>query len=307
MAAEYGSKLLPNPPATPTQLTMLVEGMTGDSSQIRHDVDKPKLCTTVLAPNVVQQFESQIPPIAGFSLRLLSSQSHYAWLESYRPLLKKSLILSLLSLLSCFASYAFEPVVGFVLCYLVIGAALVVLMKSHLRWRIEMIQPPPPSVRLHHAALGLSFAFFLCIFVKYLVPISISDWDATAKNWRNFKSFVFVVFFAIPTDEIVWSAACVLPFLARVACAKISPDLDDYANSTVNRRFGYSVVIAFSFIYGIWLSLLLRVSLFAPNYGFFLLTLVGLGACILVIKTEKLVAGVVFKVFIWLVMLFWLE
>jgi hypothetical protein len=138
----------------------------------------------VLAPNVVQQFESQIPPIAGkilsrsspsapipslpiflnirisppfppfhslqivgFSLRLLSSQSHYAWLESHLPILQTSLFLSLFSLFLCIASYAFEPVAGVVLCYLIISmyptfCALPPSLSSLPLWRYFLFRLP---------------------------------------------------------------------------------------------------------------------------------------------------------------------
>lgn len=145
-------------------------------------------------------------------------------------------------------------------------------MRSHLRWRIEMIQPPPPNIRLYHAALGLSFALFLCIFVKYplyviyslsplllsssltfprfFLPFTPTEWAPTPnfRNFRNFKMSIFVFFAGIPTDEILWSAACVLPVLAKVACGRGSGEKDergeslgerDDANAAVNRRLGY--------------------------------------------------------------------
>lgn len=37
LAAQMISKVFPDPPVTPTQVKMLVEGMTGDSSPIRYD------------------------------------------------------------------------------------------------------------------------------------------------------------------------------------------------------------------------------------------------------------------------------
>lgn len=107
-----------------------------------HGTLQPKLCTTVFAPNVIQQFESQIPPIAGnlqntsslawdrinfcigFSLRLLSSHAHYTWMESHLTILnstQKLIVgaLAVVSLLSLFFSSAFTSVFLF---YLFMGA-----------------------------------------------------------------------------------------------------------------------------------------------------------------------------------------
>lgn len=130
----------------------------------------------------------------------MSSQSHYAWLESYSPLIKKSGILLLASLLLSFISSFLGTFGSVAFCYILTCAypnifypityklnylfyclsvsikwnffykiirGLIITMKPHLRWRIEMIQPPPPSIRLYHAALGLSFGLALCIFIKY--------------------------------------------------------------------------------------------------------------------------------------------
>lgn len=303
IGAEVSTVLLPDPPATPTQLKMLVEGMVGDSSQIRSDLDMPKLCTTVLGPNVVQQFESQIPSTAGFSLRLFSSRSHYAWMEPHRSILKQAQILALgafgLILLLC--AFVGNLRVAVILFYLFAGVGIFSQMRTQLRWTVEMLQPPPPDVRLRHAFLGLGFGVALCFFLKYLFPIpqDVEAWKALADQWRSFWAFLFVFFVAIPTDEILWDGAIALPFLARFACGKVEHEKTGSGDDISQRGLGYLPCLIFALFYGVSISFLLG------TQGIIVFALVGLATSVLTVKTEKLVAGMVCKTIVWVALLLW--
>lgn len=44
---------------------------------------------------------------------------------------------------------------------------LIYEMRPQVRWRIEMVQPPPPNIRLTHAIVGLLAGVALAIYFKY--------------------------------------------------------------------------------------------------------------------------------------------
>jgi len=261
----------------------------------------PNLCSTVFAPNVVQQLERQIPSIAGFSLRLASSHAHYAWLESYRSLLSNSQTLALFAFGLALASLFLENVWASVgLFYFVMALGLFSSVVPRLQWRSELVQLPVKIL------LGLPFGVALFVVFQFFLPFDIQEgWEPILNEWRNWlPALFFLLLFVIPVDEILWGTV-VLPFVASFACGKTDHGKIGLVDDGAKRGLGYTPCFLFSLFYGAIMCMLFKVSPFAPTYGLLIFAFVGLAECVLVLKTERVLAGMVCKVVLWVAALLW--
>jgi uncharacterized protein YbjT (DUF2867 family)/membrane protease YdiL (CAAX protease family) len=267
------------PLSTPSQLRMLVDGLYGDPDPARRDLGITPRPFTV---GTVLRLAGPIPPLFGFSLRLVRHRSQAEWLARRARALVPAVVLALAA-----------PLVQLVLAHTIpnvwyrmgVGAVLLstfALTCVPVGWA-ELWRPRPRDlVRGAWAAAGLYVAGALVVRALVASP-GLAAQMADVYGWRHAVPDALIVpllLLIVLGEEIVWRGAITLPLAAR---------------------------------FGRWAGVLLGAVAFAVAHlplGLPVLLVAALGAgafwSALAIKTRSLVPAVVSHVLWDLTVLFWL-
>jgi uncharacterized protein YbjT (DUF2867 family) len=204
------------PLSTPAQLRMLIEGMPGDPEPARRELGVEP---ARLTHGAVAEIAGAIPPLFGFSLRLVASREHRAWLASRKSELPGALLLLILawSLVP-----ALSPHIGSI--WGLMGAANAVLLLaafSLLRpgWK-ELLAP-----KLRHLPIAAGAACFLLLAAGLISPFltadpSLASQAAAIRGWREqvppWLAVLLLTFVIVPGEEVFWRGAVTLPVAAKL-------------------------------------------------------------------------------------------
>lgn len=208
------NRLTRRPLSTPAQLQMLVDGLTGDGGPARRDLG---LAPRPFTAEAVRPLAAPIPPLFGWSLRLVAHRSHVAWLARRRAAFPHALALAL-------AAIVLFPFVSLIVpnvWYRMATAAAVLiplaLFGVDVGWK-ELLRPSRRHVAQGIAwgavLYGLGFAVARALLSWPLAAAQVASlygWtEAVARPWV-FPLLVFIIL----GEEIVWRNAVTLPLAAR--------------------------------------------------------------------------------------------
>ncbi len=210
------SRLMREPLATPAQLRMLAEGLYGDGEPARRELGVvPRRFTA----EAVRELAGGIPPLFGFSLRLVAGREHAAWLAQRAPWLGAALGLAALAI-------ALPPAIGLLapmgVWYRLALAYLLLVPTAfwgvRVGWR-ELFWPTPRRI-----ALGLAGALALYAVSRAafgLLTTALPAFAAQAETVAGWKPQVpapaaLALLAFIVTGEEVVRAAITLPLAARL-------------------------------------------------------------------------------------------
>jgi NADH dehydrogenase len=279
VAVRVMEAVTPRPLSTPAQLRMLVDGLYGDPEPARHDlgiVPRPFTVGTVL------RLAGAIPPLFGFSLRLVRHRSQAEWLARRGRAVAPAVVLALAAPL---VQWALAQTIANVWYRMGVGAVLLsafALLRVPVGWA-ELWRPRPRDLaRGAAAAVGLYLAGALVVRALVTSP-ALAAQMADVYGWRRAVPDALAVpllLLIVLGEEIVWRGAITLPLAARL---------------------------------GPWAGVLLGAVAFAVAHvplGMPVLLLAALGAgafwSALAIKTRSLVPALVSHVLWDLAVLFWL-
>jgi uncharacterized protein YbjT (DUF2867 family)/membrane protease YdiL (CAAX protease family) len=208
------NRLTRRPLASPAQLQMLVDGLAGDGEPARRDLG---LTPRPFTAEAVRPLAAPIPPLFGWSLRLVAHRSHSAWLARRRPAFPHAVALALVAIL-------LFPVLTLVIpnvWYRMAAAAAVLVPLAFLGvdvgWR-ELLRPSRRQVLQGVAwavvLYGLAFVVARGLLASEAIAAQVAElygWkDTVARPWV-FPLLVFIIL----GEEIVWRNAVTLPLAAR--------------------------------------------------------------------------------------------
>jgi NADH dehydrogenase len=205
-----------HPLSTPAQLQMLIDGLYGDPGPAQRDLG---VAPGPFTADEVRPLTEPIPPLFGFSLRLVPGMQQAAWLDRRRAsfgrmLLFASLAVGLLNVLSLLIPNVWYRMSAF---YLALAPAAVLGLP--LGWR-ELLAP-----RVKHLAAGVAAAVVLYLLAGG-VYLALSAWFPALTSeaaglyaWKEQSPLALAVpllaCVIVPGEEIVWRGAVTLPAAAR--------------------------------------------------------------------------------------------
>eukprot|EP01112_Ceratiomyxa_fruticulosa_P019506 TRINITY_DN6398_c0_g1_i1.p1 TRINITY_DN6398_c0_g1~~TRINITY_DN6398_c0_g1_i1.p1 ORF type:complete len:553 (-),score=64.72 TRINITY_DN6398_c0_g1_i1:118-1776(-) len=197
VVAELMPVIFSNPPITPSQLTMLSEGMAGDTTPIRQDLKNPNLCLRTLSPELVSQLDITIPHQIPFSTRIITSSQHYKRLGSLADYFHRALLMACLGIFLSFIGS--QSSLKFLYC--VPFSALVVIAPP-LKWYRRLIAHN--GTILNEVVVGC-FAGAVQAWLLWFFSVKII--------LRNVDNLLFLVI-----DNFIWLSGILFPFVARFEC-----------------------------------------------------------------------------------------
>lgn len=215
LAVRFMNALTAVPLSTPPQLRMLSEGLSGDPEPARRDLG---LVPRAFGPEAAGALAEAIPPLFGFSLRLVSRREHAAWLERRGASFSGALGLLALALLLSPALSAVIPNVWYRMAASALLLVPVALLAVDLGWR-ELLTP---SIRRVAEGVAAAAALYLAGWAAFGLLTALPPFAAQAAAvvaWKHAVHPALVVpllLFIIAGEEIVWRNALTLPLAARL-------------------------------------------------------------------------------------------
>ena len=208
------NRVTSRPLSTPAQLQMLVDGLAGDGEPARLELG---LAPRPFTAEAVRPLAAAVPPLFGWSLRLVAHRNHLAWLARRAPAFPRACALAL-------AAIALFPFVSLLVpnVWHRMATAWAVLIPAALLavdvgWR-ELFRPSR-----RHVLEGVGWAVLLYA-VGFVVAQALLAWPPTAGQvaslygWTDAVARAWVLpllVFIILGEEIVWRNAVTLPLAAR--------------------------------------------------------------------------------------------
>jgi uncharacterized protein YbjT (DUF2867 family)/membrane protease YdiL (CAAX protease family) len=207
--------LTKQPLSTPSQLRMLIDGLYGDPEPARRDLGLVPRPFTVGA---VLRLAGAIPPLFGFSLRLVRHRSQGEWLARRGRALAPAVVLAIAA-----------PLVQLVLAQAIpnvwyrMGAGAVLLSTFAwtcvpVGWR-ELFRPRPRDLVRGAAAAALLYAAGALVVRVIVVSPGLAAQMDDVYGWRHAVPDALAVpllLLIVLGEEIVWRAAITLPLAARI-------------------------------------------------------------------------------------------
>jgi len=206
--------LTATPLSTPAQLRMLIDGLGGDPEPARRELGvDPRPFTA----DAVRGYETTIPALFGWSIRLVDRGTQSAWLRGRAAAFPRAVGLAALAVLLL-------PVLswlGNVWLRMATGAAILIpmaLIGVDVGWRELFV---PTARRVMTGALGALVLYAVSAFaLRALRAIpgvaaqiaSLYTWKAAVDHRLMIPLLVFIVL----GEEIVWRNAVTLPLAARL-------------------------------------------------------------------------------------------
>jgi NADH dehydrogenase len=207
--------LTATPLSTPAQLQMLVDGLIGDPEPARRELGlDPRPFTT----ESVRGLAESVPPLFGFSLRLVEGRAHAEWLSRYGPALPRAMALAALGLVLPGVLSLLIGNVWYRMAACALALLPVALFGVDLDWR-RLLRPSWRALAQGGAAaLVLYFAGRLATAGLLLVP-AFAQQAASIYAWRGAVAPTLVLpllLLIILGEEIVWRNGVTLPLAARL-------------------------------------------------------------------------------------------
>ncbi len=214
LAVAVMGRLTRAPLSTPAQLQMLVDGLRGDEGPARRELGfDPRPFTA----EAVRPLAAPVPPLFGWSLRLLSHRSHYAWLARRRAAFPHAVALAL-------AAVLLFPVVSLLVANVwhrmaIAWAVLlpVALVWVDVGWR-ELLRPSRRHLLPGLAGAALLYGLGFVVTRALVAAPGVAAQVATLYGWKDSVASPWVVpllLFIILGEELVWRNAVTLPLSAR--------------------------------------------------------------------------------------------
>lgn len=244
------AKVLSDPLITPAQLRMLVEGMhfdeverttvTEDGVKITHKAIKGR---KELTPSAVAELEGEIPPLFGFSTRLLRTQTDQQMVQKTFSSLFPSVILLVPVLLLLFVTLT--DVIPIFMVRLAVMHCISVLLIVALFPRAVMSMFHPSIRGLGKATVAAVGTGILCLAGTFVLPYLLHNYERQEVQlggfWRTEElamvTKVFLTAFVLIPSEELMRASLLLSFAAffskRPALAHLSSWFSCILASTV--------------------------------------------------------------------------
>jgi uncharacterized protein YbjT (DUF2867 family)/membrane protease YdiL (CAAX protease family) len=215
VAVRVMDAVMAQPLSTPSQLRMLIDGLYGDPEPARRDLGLVPRPFTVGA---VMRLAGGIPPLFGFSLRLVRHRSQGEWLARRGRALAPAVALALAAPL---VQFALARMIENVWYRMGVGAVLLstfALTRVPVGWR-ELFRPRPRD--LAHGVLAAALLYVAGALVVRALVISpgLAAQMAAVYGWRHAVPEGLVVpllLLIVLAEEIVWRGAITLPLAARL-------------------------------------------------------------------------------------------
>jgi nucleoside-diphosphate-sugar epimerase/membrane protease YdiL (CAAX protease family) len=215
LAVRAMDALLPDPPSTPSQLQMLVDGLCGDTKPARRDLG---LAPRPFTAEAVAAVEPPIGPLFGVSLRLAPRRSDALWIARRGSAVGRAVSVALAAL----AVHAGLALVVTNVWYRMAVAALVLsgvaIAAVPVGWR-DLIRPH--RRHLVEGVIGAMALYVLGAAMARLLSSSpvLAAEIAVVYAWRTRVPEAFAIpllILIVAGEEIVWRAAITLPLAARL-------------------------------------------------------------------------------------------
>lgn len=202
------------PLSTPSQLRMLVDGLYGDPEPARHDLG---IAPRPFTAGAVMRLAGAVPPLFGFSLRLVRHRSQAEWLARRGRALVPAVLLALAAPL---VQLVLGRTIANVWYRMGVGAVLLAtfaLTCVPVGWR-ELWRPKPRDLARGVAAAALLYLAGALVVPALVTSPALAAQMAAVYGWRHAVPGVLVVpllLLIVVGEEIVWRGAITLPLAAR--------------------------------------------------------------------------------------------
>lgn len=215
VAVRVMEAVTPRPLSTPAQLRMLIDGLYGDPEPARHDLGIAPRPFTVGA---VMRLAGAIPPLFGFSLRLVRHRSQAEWLARRGRAVAPAVVLALAAPL---VQAVLGRTIGNVWYRMGVGAVLLsafALARVPVGWA-ELWRPRSRDLARGAAAAALLYLAGALVVPALATSPALAAQMADVYGWRRAVPDGVVLpllLLIVLGEEIVWRGAVTLPLAARI-------------------------------------------------------------------------------------------
>jgi NADH dehydrogenase len=214
VAVRLMGRVTRRPLSTPAQLQMLVDGLSGDDAPARRDLG---VVARPFTAEAVRPLAATVPPLFGWSLRLVAHRNHSAWLARRRAALPPALALGLAGIVLFPIVTAFVPNVWYRMAFTSALLTPFALHAADVGWR-ELFRP---SRRLVLQGIGWTAVLYVLgwLVTQALLPVpGAREQIALLYAWKSSVAAPLVfplLAFIVLGEEILWRNAVTLPLAAR--------------------------------------------------------------------------------------------
>ncbi|KAL6048671.1 hypothetical protein QOT17_020925 [Balamuthia mandrillaris] len=265
-------KLLSEPLATPAQLTMLSQGMTGNADAAKIDLGQQGRPFTA---NFVANLQGDIPPLLGFSTRLFPSSQHMEWTSkctsSINP--KDHISLSVgLVLLLWLLSYLLPSNIWVVMLVfdMVSLPFCIYIYRERFAWR-QLLAASKQCIIIGVLSAVILYMAARLAFTGVLVPIFpvLSQQRQMLKTWTEHLSPAFGIpllsFVLCPVEDIIWRCVVLFPLLNHICGFAVRPNSNFEGGRAEDSQRGNCYFLATSEIRA-WLACVAAALVYAASH-----------------------------------------